>query len=49
MSPVGNKFRERCSFHPALVNCTTIDWYNDWSETAMEQVSNSFLETMQFK
>lgn len=44
MSPVGTKFRERCRFHPALINCTTIDWYNDWSEYAMQQVSMSFLE-----
>ncbi len=46
MSPVGTKFRERCRFHPAIINCTTIDWYNDWSEHAMEQVSMSFLETL---
>jgi dynein heavy chain len=46
MSPVGSKFRERCRFHPALINCTTIDWYNDWSEFAMQQVSMSFLERL---
>ena len=46
MSPVGTKFRERCRFHPAIINCTTIDWYNDWSEYAMEQVSMSFLESL---
>ena len=49
MSPVGEKFRERCRFHPAILNCTTIDWYNDWSEIAMNQVSMSFLETVEFK
>lgn len=49
MSPVGTKFRDRCRFHPALINCTTIDWYNDWSEIAMEQVSKSFMEIIQFK
>ncbi len=46
MSPVGTKFRERCRFHPAIINCTTIDWYNDWSEEAMQQVSMSFLESL---
>ena len=49
MSPVGSKFRERCRFHPAILNCTTIDWYNDWSEYAMEQVSLSFLENLDLK
>lgn len=49
MSPVGNKFRERCRFHPAIINCTTIDWYNDWSEYAMKQVSVSFMENTEFK
>lgn len=49
MSPIGTKFRERCRFHPALINCTTIDWYNDWSEYAMKQVSMSFMEAIDFK
>ena len=49
MSPVGNKFRERCRCHPAIINCTTIDWYNDWSEHAMKQVCISFSETINFK
>jgi dynein heavy chain len=49
MSPVGAKFRERCRFHPALLNCTTIDWYDDWSEHAMKQVSMSFMESIDFK
>lgn len=49
MSPVGSKFRERCRFHPAIINCTTIDWYNDWSELAMRQVSMSFMESIDLK
>lgn len=49
MSPAGSKLRERCRFHPAIINCTTIDWFNDWSEFAMEQVSESFLENMDLK
>lgn len=49
MSPVGGKFRERCRFHPPIINCTTIDWFNDWSELAMRQVSMSYLESIDLK
>lgn len=49
MSPVGSRFRERCRFHPAIINCTTIDWFNDWSELAMSQVSMSFMESIDLK
>lgn len=49
MSPVGHNFRDRCRYHPALINSTTIDWYNDWSEIAMEQVSISFMESIRFE
>lgn len=49
MSPAGNELRERCRFHPALINCTTIDWFNDWNDHAMEQVSEVFMENMDFK
>jgi dynein heavy chain len=49
MSPVGSKLRERCRFHPAIINCTTIDWFNDWSDFAMEQVSETFLENVNLR
>ena len=29
-SPVGSEFRRRLRTFPALVNCTTIDWYLEW-------------------
>ena len=32
MSPVGDAFRVRCRMFPSLVNCCTIDWYDEWPE-----------------
>lgn len=29
-SPVGEKFRIRARQFPALVNCTTMDWFHSW-------------------
>ena len=49
MSPVGDQFRERCRIHPAIINCTTLDWYNDWTEYAMSQVSTSYMESIEFE
>ncbi|CAF4607569.1 unnamed protein product, partial [Rotaria sp. Silwood2] len=48
-SPAGNKFREICRLHPALLNCTSIDWFTEWSEISMSQVADVFLETIDFK
>jgi dynein heavy chain len=43
MSPVGEAFRTRCRQFPSLINCCTIDWYNDWPEAALLSVSSRFL------
>ncbi|CAF4669138.1 unnamed protein product [Rotaria sp. Silwood1] len=48
-SPAGSKFREICRLHPALLNCTSIDWFTEWSEISMSQVADVFLETIDFK
>jgi dynein heavy chain, axonemal len=39
MSPVGDKFRNRCRQFPALINCCTIDYYTQWPEEALLSVS----------
>ncbi|CAF0810656.1 unnamed protein product [Adineta ricciae] len=48
-SPAGNKFREICRLHPALLNCTSIDWFTEWSEMSMVQVADVFLEGVDLK
>ena len=43
-SPVGDKLRLRSRKFPALVNCTSIDWFHEWPQDALESVSRNFLE-----
>jgi dynein heavy chain len=42
-SPVGDAFRQRLRMFPALVNCTTIDWFSEWPVEALSSVAKSFL------
>lgn len=43
-SPVGDSFRNRCRMFPSLVNCCTIDWFDEWPADALLSVSQSFLK-----
>lgn len=43
MSPIGAAFRNRCRQFPSLVNCCTIDWFNEWPQDALFSVAKSFL------
>eukprot|EP00050_Salpingoeca_kvevrii_P003770 m.233351 g.233351 ORF g.233351 m.233351 type:complete len:4592 (-) comp10879_c0_seq1:411-14186(-) len=43
-SPVGSTLRLRARKFPALVNCTSIDWFHEWPQDALISVSSSFLE-----
>lgn len=40
LSPIGDNFRIQLRMHPSLVNCCTIDWFDEWPEDALEQVTN---------
>ncbi|XP_072006034.1 dynein axonemal heavy chain 2 [Engystomops pustulosus] len=44
MSPVGDPFRNRIRQYPALVNCTTIDWFSQWPQEALLEVAERYLE-----
>ncbi|KAJ3224818.1 Dynein heavy chain 2, axonemal [Clydaea vesicula] len=44
MSPVGESFRNRLRMFPALVNCTTIDWFSEWPEDALLEVAMKYLD-----
>ncbi|ORZ33974.1 dynein heavy chain and region D6 of dynein motor-domain-containing protein [Catenaria anguillulae PL171] len=45
LSPVGDAFRNRLRMFPALVNCSTIDWFSDWPEDALLEVAQKYLNT----
>jgi len=42
-SPVGNLLRSRCRKFPAIVNCTSIDWFHEWPEEALIGVAKRFV------
>ncbi|OHT02341.1 Dynein heavy chain family protein [Tritrichomonas foetus] len=42
LSPIGEAFRRRLRMFPSLVTCTSIDWFNDWSKSALASVANEF-------
>jgi hypothetical protein len=44
MSPMGDAFRNRLRMFPALVNCTTIDWFLEWPGDALKEVATKFLD-----
>ncbi|KAF8278750.1 Inner arm dynein 5-1 [Trypanosoma cruzi] len=40
MSPVGEPFRRRLRMFPSLVNCCTIDWFDQWPVDALNSVAS---------
>ena len=44
LSPIGESFRTRLRMFPSLVNCTTIDWFLQWPEEALEAVAAEYLQ-----
>ncbi|XP_076855598.1 dynein axonemal heavy chain 17-like [Brachyhypopomus gauderio] len=42
-SPVGSTLRVRARKFPAVVTCTSIDWFHEWPEEALVSVSSRFL------
>lgn len=48
LSPIGEDFRTRVRQYPALINCTTIDWFCEWPEEAFLEVSNKYFNNLCF-
>lgn len=42
-SPVGSTLRVRSRKFPAIINCSSIDWFHEWPQNALESVSKRFL------
>ncbi|XP_048885226.1 dynein axonemal heavy chain 2 [Brienomyrus brachyistius] len=47
MSPVGDLFRNRIRQYPALVNCTTINWFSEWPHDALLEVAERYLDGLE--
>lgn len=48
MSPAHRLFRVRLRQFPALVSCTTIDWFVEWPNEALKEVAMRFLDETEF-
>lgn len=48
MSP-GKSFATKVQQYPALISCTTIDWFCDWTEDAYFEVSKAYFENMKME
>ncbi|KAK2956118.1 putative Dynein axonemal heavy chain 5 [Blattamonas nauphoetae] len=42
MSPLGESFRNRLRMFPSLINCTTVDVFEEWSQDALDAVSKQY-------
>ncbi|XP_060906749.1 dynein axonemal heavy chain 11 [Labrus mixtus] len=47
LSPVGSSLRVRARRFPALVQCTTIDWFHPWTPEALQSVSFRFIQEIE--
>ncbi|EAR85626.2 dynein heavy chain (macronuclear) [Tetrahymena thermophila SB210] len=45
-SPIGDAFRTRVRMFPSLVNCCTIDWFQEWPQDALLSVANKFTQNI---
>ncbi|XP_063777851.1 dynein axonemal heavy chain 11 isoform X2 [Pseudophryne corroboree] len=43
-SPVGSTLRVRARKFPAIVNCSSIDWFHEWPQEALQSVSRRFIQ-----
>lgn len=48
MSPIGDAFRNRLRQYPALINCTTIDWFREWPKEALLEVAYKYIKAVDF-
>ncbi|XP_068918735.1 dynein axonemal heavy chain 14 [Petaurus breviceps papuanus] len=44
VSPAGPNFRRNCRAYPALITCSTVDWYEKWPEEALFTVAVTHLK-----
>merc|ERR1719305_2042411 len=49
LSPIGAAFRNRLRNYPSLVNCCTIDWFQEWPPEALDRVATQFLAKLEME
>ncbi|KAM8734967.1 dynein axonemal heavy chain 11 [Acanthopagrus schlegelii] len=47
LSPVGSALSVRARRFPALIQCTTIDWFHPWTSEALQSVSYRFIQEIE--
>ncbi|KAK9411977.1 DNAH14: Dynein heavy chain 14 axonemal [Crotalus adamanteus] len=47
VNPTGLVFRQYLQIYPAIVNCCTVDWYENWPEEALCHVAKSYFSQNQ--
>jgi len=47
-SPVGEAFRVRIRKFPSLVNCCSINWFQEWPSDALKAVAKQFMRDVDF-
>ncbi|XP_059612585.1 dynein axonemal heavy chain 7 [Phlebotomus argentipes] len=45
-SPIGDSLRSRIRLYPSLVNCCTIDWYEEWPPEALEMIARRYMKSI---
>jgi dynein heavy chain, axonemal len=48
LSPVGEALRTRIRMFPSLVNCCTIDWFDQWPAEALLSISKRFISNNRY-
>lgn len=49
MSPVGSNFRQRLQMCPSIVNCCSVDYFNEWPKEALVSVATSYMQDANFE
>jgi dynein heavy chain len=47
VAPTGPTFKKQVKAFPALVNCTTMDWFHPWPQDALQGVANFYLKDIE--
>jgi hypothetical protein len=47
-NPGNDELRESLRMYPQLVNCTTIDWFQQWPEEALLSIAHAFLSKIDY-